>query len=146
MGTCLFIGAGANTLEARSSAERQGRPRQLISQDLPDAIPKDVYHSLLRPTNFVVECVAIIRRLHRMTKRIKKQHVLKNSCTNDHTLHTTILLFLCIYTATLPRGAPITLPCGAPIKLPILLMSACMRACACGSVRPCAAACMSFSV
>ena len=144
MGTCLFIGAGANTLEARSS-EKQGRLRQLISQDLADAIRTDVYHSLLRPTNFV-ECVAIIRQLHRMTKRIKKQHVLKNSCTNDHTLHTTILLFLCIYTATLPRGAPITLPCGAQIKLPILLMSACMRACACGSVRPCAAACMSFSV
>jgi len=67
MGSCLVIGTGANTLEARSSAERQVRVRQLISQDLADAISADVYHSLLYPNHSVVECVAIIRQLRRMT-------------------------------------------------------------------------------
>jgi len=42
MGSCLVIGRGANTLEARSSAERQVRQRQLISQDLEDDIFTDV--------------------------------------------------------------------------------------------------------
>ena len=42
MGSCLVIGRGANTLEARSSAERQVRLRQLLSQDLADAISTDV--------------------------------------------------------------------------------------------------------
>jgi len=42
MGSCLVIGRGANTLEARSSAERQVRLRQLISQDLADDISTGV--------------------------------------------------------------------------------------------------------
>jgi len=42
MGTCLVIGRGANTLEARSSAERQVRLRQFISQDLADDISTDM--------------------------------------------------------------------------------------------------------
>ena len=42
MGSCLVIGRGASTLEARSSAERQVRLRQLITQDLADDISTDV--------------------------------------------------------------------------------------------------------
>ena len=42
MGSCLVIGRGANTLGARSSAERQVRLQQLISQDLADDISTDV--------------------------------------------------------------------------------------------------------
>ena len=38
MGSCLVIGRGANTLEAK----RQVRLRQLISQDLADDISTDV--------------------------------------------------------------------------------------------------------
>ena len=41
MGSYLLIGRGANTLEARSSAERQVGLRQLISQDLADALSTD---------------------------------------------------------------------------------------------------------
>jgi len=50
MGSSLVIGKGANTPEARSSAERQMRLRQLISQDLADDISTDVYCSLFCPT------------------------------------------------------------------------------------------------
>jgi len=42
MGTCLVIGTGANTSEARSSAERHVQLRQLISQELADNISTDV--------------------------------------------------------------------------------------------------------
>jgi len=42
MGSCLVIDRGANTLEARSSAQRQVRLQQLISQDLADALSTDV--------------------------------------------------------------------------------------------------------
>jgi len=41
-GSCLVISTRANTLETRSSAERQGRLQQLISQDLADDISADV--------------------------------------------------------------------------------------------------------
>ena len=68
MGSCRVIGTGANTLEvrgstleARGSVERQMRLRQFISQNLPDDISTDVFPLLLCPTDFVVECTAIIR-------------------------------------------------------------------------------------
>jgi len=70
-------GYRTNTKESSSSAERQVKLWQLISQDLADEISKDVQDSLSSPNDFIVECVTMIRQLLQKTKRIPK-HVSTN--------------------------------------------------------------------
>jgi len=132
MGSCLVIGTGADTLEARSSAGRQVRLRQLMSQDVADDISTDVYHSLPCPNHVVVECVAIICQRRTMTNGIQKQHVSQHSSTNDHTLHAhTPCVHVHLYSHAAQRCT------NDPAHPPDVYVCACVFEWECASMRSC---------